>query len=185
AGVAGSWWNVHVAESGLAEDSRIGHAVQRDAAAEAEIGKAGLTLQLPREVDENLFHDALDAGCDIGAALAFRCRKVDRIPRIPRRPQSVDELARPALSRTLVIVEIREIERDPAVRSAPHDPPEQILERGASVGGETHHLVLALVHGKAEIRSERRIEHAQRVREAQLARDPASRLRVSSASHAR
>src|SRR5207302_10013850 len=35
-GVAGSGWNVHVAESGLAEDSRIGHAVQRDAAAEAE-----------------------------------------------------------------------------------------------------------------------------------------------------
>src|SRR5207248_1218977 len=58
------------------------------------------------------------------------------------------------------------------------DPPEQIFERRATVGGETHHLVLTLVHGKAEIGGEGRVEHSQRVREAQLAGDFDSRLPV-------
>ena len=41
--------------------------------------------------------------------------------------------------------------------------------RRAAVGGEPHHLVFVLVDREAEIGGERRVEHAERVREADLA----------------
>ena len=175
-GIARRGWDVEIVESGFAQDSRVGDAVQGDAAAEAEILEAGLALQPAGKVDEDLLQYPLHARGDIGVAPAIRRRRVDALPGMARRSQLGDELARPALPGALVEVEVREIERDPAVRSAAHDAPEQLLVRRSAVRGEAHHLVLALVHREAEVGGERRVEHPERVRKAQLARDLQSRL---------
>src|SRR5205807_10004479 len=142
-----------------------------DAAAEAEILEAGLALQPAGKVDEDLLQYPLHARGDIGVAPAIRRRRVDALPGMARRSQLGDELARPALPGALVEVEVREIERDSTVGGAAYDTPEELLVCRPPVGGEAHHLVLALVHREAEIGGERRVEHSERVRKAELARD--------------
>ena len=61
------------------------------------------------------------------------------------------------------------IERERAVRRAADQLAHLLDHRRAPVGGEAHHLVLVLVDREAEIGGERRIEHAERVREPDFA----------------
>ena len=52
AGIARRAGDEDALESRFAQDARVGHAVERDAAAEAEIGKPSLAAESASDVDE-------------------------------------------------------------------------------------------------------------------------------------
>src|SRR5712664_3660745 len=68
-----------------------------------------------------------------------------------------------------VLLEIAQIQSEGAVIRSSEHPPNRVLENGLPVGCQPHHLVLALVHRKAEVSGESGIEHAQGVRESDFA----------------
>ena len=68
-----------------------------------------------------------------------------------------------------VVLEVLEDEREAAVRRAANHLADLLGHRRPPVGGKPHDLVLVLVDREAEIRGERRIQHAERVREPDLA----------------
>ena len=72
----------------------LAHAVERHAAAEAEIRQAGLLVQRARDVDQRVFEHALDAGGAVGEALAFGGLEIDRLVRVARRAEQIDESRR-------------------------------------------------------------------------------------------
>ena len=84
AGVAGRGRHEHPLEAGLGEDPRVGDAVERHAAAEAQIRQAGLPVQRARDVDQRVLEHALHAGGAIGEAPAFGRVEVDRLVRSAR-----------------------------------------------------------------------------------------------------
>ena len=161
--------HIDIVESGLAENARVGDAVERDAAAVTEIAQSSLALQRGSQIDEDLLEHALHARGDVGVARALQRLQIDRLPRIARRPQRVAQFLRIAPLRRGVEIEVAQVEREAAVGGPPRDAAHHVGERRFSVRGEPHHLVLAFVDGKPEVRGERRIEHPQRVREAELA----------------
>ena len=115
AGVAGRRRDEHALESGLGQDPRIRDTVERDAAAEAEVGQPGLAPEARRDVDEDVLEHALDAGGAIGEALPLGGLEIDRLVRMARRAEEVDEFGRiGALGRRLKL-EIFGIERERAV----------------------------------------------------------------------
>ena len=83
AGVARRGRDEQPFESALREQPRVGAAVERHAAAEAEIGEAGLGVQAAGDVDQHLLEHRLRAGRDVGVARPLR-RSRDRSPRRDR-----------------------------------------------------------------------------------------------------
>ena len=79
AGIAGRRRHEDALEAGLGEDARVGDAVQRHAAAEAEIGQTGFAVQRARDLDERVLEDALHAGGAVGEAPALGGLEVDRL----------------------------------------------------------------------------------------------------------
>src|SRR5438067_1224121 len=167
--VARGWRDQDARKAALAQDARVRAAVQRDAASETQVGKPYLFVQPPRHIDERLLEDALHRRGDVRVMAAGFALRIDRVPRIARGTERVDESARVRAARGEVVVEIREIERESAVRGAAEHLADFVRESRAAVRSQPHHLVLALVHWKSEPGREGRVEHAERVREANLA----------------
>src|SRR5205085_10738390 len=94
AGVAGRAGNEDAGEPRFAQDARIGAAVERDAAAEAEVVEPRLLVEPSRQIDQRLLEDPLHGAGDVGEAAALLAREVDGIPGIARRSEDVDELPR-------------------------------------------------------------------------------------------
>src|SRR5207237_10117894 len=80
------------------------------------------------------------------------------------------ELSLVPSARRQVGVEGEEIERNAAVGCAPQHFSNLVGEHGAAIRGESHHLVLALVDGESKPGGEGRVEHPERMREADLSR---------------
>ena len=92
AGIARRRRHEHAIESGLREDSRVGDAVQRNAAAETQVAQAGLALQRARHVDQRVLEHTLDAGGAISKAPAFGRLEIDRVVRASWWSEQIDEL---------------------------------------------------------------------------------------------
>ena len=118
AGIAGRRRHEHALEAGLGEDARVGDAVQRHAAAEAEIRQAGLAMQRARDVDQHVLEHALHAGGAVGEALPFGGREVDRVVRAARRAEQLDEPRRIRAAGRGLELEIVQVERERAVGRA-------------------------------------------------------------------
>src|SRR6185503_18009890 len=121
------------------------------------------------DVYESLLDDTLHAGSAIRKTAAFGGLDVDRLVRRARRPEQVQELRRIRSRGRGLKLEVLRSERERAVRRPPDELAHAIGHRRPAVRGESHHLVLILVHGEAQIGREGRIEHAERVREPDLA----------------
>ena len=119
AGVAWRGGNEHALESCFPQDARVGAAVERHAAAQAEIGQPRLGVQRARQVDHRLFEDELHAGGDIGGPLAVVGFQIDRVVGIARRTEGVDELGGVGALRAGVELEPIEVEGKGAIRGAP------------------------------------------------------------------
>jgi hypothetical protein len=165
-------------KSRLAQDARVRAAIQRDAAAEAESGEAGLCLEPAGQVDQRLLEDPLDGAGDVREAAAVGAAQVDRVPGVAGRPEHFDELARIGSRGGEVELEAVEVESERAVLGAAQDPADLVQVGGLAVRGEAHHLVFALVDGEAEERREGRVEHSQRMREADFAEEAQIRRAV-------
>ena len=177
AGIAGRGRHEHALEAGLREDARIGDAVQRHASAEAEIRQLRFLLQRARDVHERVLEHALHAGGAVGEAPAFGGLEVDRLVGRTRRPEELDEPRRIRSRRRRLVLEVLRDERERAVRRAADHLADLIDHGRTAVGGEPHHFVLVLVDREAEIRRERRVEHAERMRESDLAEERDARCR--------
>jgi len=127
-------------------------------------------VEAARQIGQRLLEDPLHRAGDVGEAAPLVAREVDGIPRLARRPEHVDEFLREGARGGQVIFKIIEVEGERAIGGAAEDAPDLVEVARLAVGGEAHHLVLALVDGKAEEGGEGRVEHSQRMREAQLAR---------------
>ena len=127
-------------------------------------------MERARDVDERVLEHALDAGGAVGEALAFGGLEIDRIVRACAAARTArrtcDEYDR--AGRRLVLEVLRD-ERERAVRRAANQLADLVDHRRTAVGGESHDLVLVLVHREAEIGGEGRIQHAERMREPDLA----------------
>src|SRR5690349_1000186 len=77
-------------EARLPEDARVGHTVERDAAAEAEIAQSRFTLQVPRDVHQHVLEHALNARRDVREPPSLGRLEIDRIVAVARRPEQVD-----------------------------------------------------------------------------------------------
>ena len=166
AGIAGSGRHEHALEAGLGEDPRVGDAVERDAAAEAEIRQAGFAMQRARRCPP---------ACP--RARAGRWRRNRRSAGL-RRSRGRSARTGCAAGRTARRIAANTIARPSSgTRSNPGRArtrrracagsacgPASVMRR-TPVGGEPHHLVLVLVHREAEIGGERRVQHAERVRD--------------------
>ena len=119
AGIARSGWDEHALEAGLGENPRVRDAVERHATAETQIRQAGFPVQRARHVDQRILEHPLDAGGAIGEAPAVGGFEVDRLVRVPRRPNSStnrDEYDRVGRR---VVFEVVHVEGECAVRRAP------------------------------------------------------------------
>src|SRR5205814_335547 len=71
ASVAGRARNEDARESRFAQDTRVGAAVEGDAATEAEVVEAGLLVEPARQIHHCLFEDALHRAGDVREAAAL------------------------------------------------------------------------------------------------------------------
>src|SRR5260370_32098389 len=92
--------------------------------------------------------------------------------RISRRPELIDQPAGKRSRRRPLKLEIVQIEPERSVGGPLDDLLDRPLKGRLSIRGQPHHLVLSLVHRKAEEGGARRIKHPQRVREVDLAEEP-------------
>ena len=91
AGIAGSGRDEHALEAGLGKNPRVRDAVERHAARQTEIRQAGFAMQRARHVHQRVLENALDAGGAIGEAPAFGGLEVDRLVRVARTAEQLDE----------------------------------------------------------------------------------------------
>ena len=169
AGIARRRGHEEVAEPRLAQDARVRAAVQGDAAAEAEVLEPVSRWKDRARSTSTSSSTSCTLLATSAKRVALRRPEIDGLPGIARRPELGDEPIGEAAPRAFVKLEIRQVEREGPVRRAPQHPAQLRLECGLSVRGETHHLVLALVHGEAQVGREGGVEHPERVREAELA----------------
>ena len=169
AGIAGRRRNEHALEPGLGQDPRVRDAVQRHAAGETQIRQTALMAEPPRDVQQRVLEHPLHAGRAVGEALPLRGLQIDRIVRVARRSEQIDELRGIRSTRRRLELEVLRRQRERAVRGRPDQLPDVVRHDGPPVGGEPHHLVLVLVDRKSEVRGERGIQHPERMREPDLA----------------
>ena len=170
AGVARRRRHEHALESGLGEDPRIGDAVERHAAAEAEVRQAGLAVQRARDVDQDVLEHALHAGGAVGEAPALGASR----GRSARSGCAAARTDRRIATNTIASAVVWNSKYSRSSAKAPSGVRRISLRtsstmRRPAVGGEAHHLVFVFVHREAEIGGERRVEHAERMREPDLA----------------
>ena len=126
-------------------------------------------MERARHVHQRVFENPLDAGGAVGKPPAVPGLEVDRIVHVARRSEHIDEPRRVRSRGRRVVLEVIEVESERAIRRAADHLADFVDHARTPVRREPHHLVLVLVHGEAEIRRERRIQHAQRMREPDFA----------------
>ena len=151
--------NPDVLENLLAQQDAVGDAIERDAAREAEIFRAGDFLRVPRHPQHDLLGDFLDGRRQVHFALR------DHRFGIARRAaeQFVEFAVRHRQS--LAIIEILHVHRQRAVGLEVN----QLFENHVrvfrlAVGREAHELVFAGVDAEAAEIGERAVKQAERVR---------------------
>ena len=91
AGIARRGWNKYPLEAGLLEDAVVGDAIQGHAAAQAQVGQSGLTLQRPRHFDQYVFQNQLNACGAVGEASPVWSLELDGLVPIAGRSEDIDE----------------------------------------------------------------------------------------------
>jgi hypothetical protein len=161
----------YLLEAAVAQHLAVCDAIERDAAGEAQIARAGLGGQRPGQPQYRLLGDRLDRGCEIHMDLL---EPVFRSPRRnpEQRSKAVIRHAQPG-----AVIEVLLIKTKAAVILQI----DQMVENGLgearlAIGGEPHDLVFAGIDPKSGEIGERRIEQTEGMREFDLLqhRDPVS-----------
>ena len=166
AGVARRGLQPDLVEDFLAQQLAVRHAVERDAAREAQVAFAGFARHAARELDDHFFGDDLNARGQIHFAL-----RQGRLGLARRAAEQLVEL-RIGHAQSGAVVEVVHVETERAVVLHVDEMVADLLhEPRLAIGREAHHLVLAGVDLEAGVVRERGIQQAQRVREVDLAND--------------
>ena len=138
--------------------------VEPDAAGDAQRAQAGLALEVGDQAEHGLLEQPLGLERDV---LVDRLDPARALPR--RQADQLDQLVGEALGvgvravmdvlRVDLVVEAERPGRDDLLELRAH------LEVLAAVGGEAHHLVLAVVGVEPEVLGDRGVEPAERVRD--------------------
>lgn len=141
AGVAGRRLHPDVVEGTLTQQAAVGHAVERDPAAEHRLALAGELVAVVRHAQHDLLDDVLDRPGQVALAAG------DGAVGMPGRAveEQVEALVRHASPSKEV--EVRQVQRERAVVAQVHHSVEDAVPvpRGAE-GCEAHQLVLTRVH---------------------------------------
>ena len=164
AGITCRGLNPDLIEHLLAHDPPVAHAVERDAAGQAQVAHAGLLPREARCLEHHLFGDLLDRSREIHLALrqlrlGLPCRALEepfeRGTR-HRQPGGVREVLH-VHPQAAVVTNLEQVVLDGL----------DVLR--LAVRGEAHHFVLAGVDLEAREIRKRRIEQPERMRKPQLA----------------
>ena len=138
--------------------------VEPDATADAQRAQAGLALEVRHQAQHGLLEQPLGLEREV---LVDRLELARALPR--RQADQLDQLIGEALGVGVrAVVDVLRVDLVvEAERSAAHDLLElrTQLEVLAAVGGEAHHLVLAVVRLEPEVLGDRGVEPAERVRD--------------------
>ncbi len=150
-------------EGTLAQQTAVGHAVERHASGHAEILLAGDLVQVARHAEHDLFRDLLHARRDVPMAL------LELRLGLPRRPAEQPVEALVGHREAVVVGKVLHVHLEAAVladlEQLFHD---QIVVFGLPVGGRPHDLVLRRVHLEAEVVGERAVEQPEGMGEPDL-----------------
>ena len=127
-------------------------------------------MQRARHVHQRVLEHPLDAGGAIGEAPPVGGLEVDRLVRVARTAEQLDESRRIRPRGRRMVLEVVHVESECAVRRAPYQLAHIVGQGGTPIGGEAHDLVFVLVHGEAEPGGERGIQQAERVGISNLAK---------------
>ena len=161
--IAGSGLDPEPLERPLAEQSAVGHAVERHATGQAEVREARLRMNVPGHSQDDLLEHLLDAGGEVHLPLG------ERAIGPPRRTvkQPVEPAARHLQAGAVVEESLIEPERA-VVAEVDDFSQDGVGIPRITIGGESHELVLAGVHPEATEQRERAVEQAGRVRKPHL-----------------
>ena len=163
AGIAGRRLHPDAVEQVLAQQLAVGDAVQRHAAGQADVLRAGLLAHRARQPDHDLLGDGLHRRREIHVMLGQKLLGLARLAA----EQLAELLVRHAQAGA--VVEVLLVEAEGAVLLEVDDLVEdQVLELRLAIGRQAHDLVLAGVDLEAGVVGERRIEQPERVREVDL-----------------
>ena len=170
-GVAGRRLHVHALELGLRADAPVRDGVQRDAAREAEVLRAGAPVRGADEVEVRLLEHRLERRGDVLVVLRQLGARLARRPERLLHPvgeQAADRrrlLVPRHVDAFLVVHEEVELELE-AVAVELHELAHLRQEAlGVAVRREAHHLALVAVLREAEPLRDGRVEDPERVRE--------------------
>ena len=166
AGIARRGLNPDVLEMAVAQHLAVGHAVQRDAAGQAEIRHAGFGRERSREPKDHFFERRLDGCRDVHVLLR------QRFGRLARRQAEQAMKARVGHRQAGAVIEIIQIQMEGAVGLHVDQVIEDLFgELWLAIGRQAHQLVLARIHLEAGVISERRIEQPERMRKVDFLQD--------------
>ena len=170
-GVAGRRLHVDALELGLGTDAPVRDGVQRDAAGEAEVLRAGAPVRGAHEVEVRLLEHRLERRGDVLVVLRQLAARLARGPERLLHPVGEEPADRRRLlvprhvDAFLVVHEVVELELEPVaveLHELAHLREEAL---GVAVGREAHHLALVAVLREAEPLRDGRVEDPERVRE--------------------
>jgi hypothetical protein len=166
--VAGRRRHEQALETGFGEEPCVGHAIERHATAEAQVGQAGFAPQRPRDVQQRVLEHRLHAGRAVGEPAAVVALQIDRIVGVAGAPKSSTNAGE---NDRLALVWYSKYS---GTSANPPSAVRRITFRRRRTSSDArrrpaHHLVLAVVHREAEVRRERRIEHPERMGKPDLA----------------
>ena len=120
-----------------------------------------------RHVDQRVLEHALDAGGAIGEAPVGGLQ-IDRLVRVTRTPEQRDEPRRIRSGRRRLVLEVRHVERERAVRCAANQLANGIDHGGAPIRRETHDFVFGGIDFESGVVSKSGVEQPERMRKADL-----------------
>ena len=164
--VAGGRLNPQLVERALAQNPPVGHAVERDAAGQAEFLHPRLGVDVPGHPQHDLLGDGLDRGGEVHVALGQQ-----RLGLARRTAEEPVELLR-GHRQSLAVIEVRHVHAERAVvLQVDQLFEDQVDVPRLAVRGQAHQLVFARVDLEAAVVGEGRVEHARRVRKVELVRE--------------
>ena len=160
AGVARRRLHPYVFESAIAQHLAVGHAVERDAAGEAQIFQAGFLAQRAGHSQHGFFGDGLHRCGEVHFALG------QRVFRLARRRAEKGVEFRIGHGQPGAVVEIRLVQPVGTIGFKVDEVIQNCLHVfRLAVGRQPHHLVFARIDLEAQVIGKGRIEQAKRVRE--------------------
>src|SRR5262245_17866871 len=162
AGVGGTWWYPHSVEVSIAQDARIGDAVECHTTGQHQIARGIGGSQMARDVDHHILSHSLKRTRDVTVAVGED---------LTRRARWPERLYEPSLERpqhaVLVVIEVIHVDREATSRLKTNNFAHVISVGGVAAGRQRHHRAF-LEELEAEVTGNESVDHAKAIEEAAM-----------------